>query len=416
MTVRRLAANSLWSLLNHAVSRGSLMASSVILARSLPTPAFAEYSYFQLTATLWAAYASMGMGVTASRIFSTVDISSDSRDGALAGALWKLSALLAAMAFVVVMALPVHWLQGDLQAPRTLLALAVATLTLQVVPDGALLGLERFRGALYISLCAACAIGLGVVASNSLNSPRPAMLAVLLASGIQTIAGSVLVSRVVGWRRLWGNAALTMAVTRRVLGFSGPLLVASLLSASGMWILGRIILDGPDGARQFALFTIGLQWFALAMVLPGMVSRVLLPRLMRSAHQGADRMTQAVMVRHTALLAVGLATVVAAVGMLASPYIMAAYGSRYSAATPLVFLYLGAAVASAPANTLGNAIVADGGHWRWMLLSALWWATLVGTAGLLSQGGAESGGIALAVAYSVLTVGAFVVVRMQRGT
>jgi hypothetical protein len=67
-----LATNAVWSLLSHLLSRGSLMVAAIILARALPTPAFAAYSYFQMTVSMLAAYAALGLGVTASRYFAEV--------------------------------------------------------------------------------------------------------------------------------------------------------------------------------------------------------------------------------------------------------------------------------------------------------------------------------------------------------
>src|SRR5690606_31752242 len=62
--------------------------------------------------------------------------------------------------------------------------------------------------------------------------------------------------------------------------FVGPLVFITILAASSSWILGRLILK-DYGEHTFAAYSIGLQWFALALFIPGMISRVVLPRLIR---------------------------------------------------------------------------------------------------------------------------------------
>ena len=67
---RVLAKNAFWALLCHVLSRGSLMLAAILLAREFETSSFAAYSYFQLTISMLATYAAMGLGVAASRFFA----------------------------------------------------------------------------------------------------------------------------------------------------------------------------------------------------------------------------------------------------------------------------------------------------------------------------------------------------------
>ncbi len=91
MRVSGLAVNTFWKLMSHVLSRGSLIVASIILARSLDQIAFAEFSYFQLTAVTVAAYAGMGLGVTASKYFAEAAVIGNARDHQALTLIWLIS-------------------------------------------------------------------------------------------------------------------------------------------------------------------------------------------------------------------------------------------------------------------------------------------------------------------------------------
>jgi hypothetical protein len=93
----------------------------------------------------------------------------------------------------------------------------------------------------------------------------------------------------------------------------------------------------------------------------------------------------------------------ALLGVLLGPTIFSFYGSKYSADRWFIAAFLGAAVLSAPANTVGNAIVANGGQNTWLILTVVWFFVLLFSAVATASLGALSGAVAQAAAAAVLT-------------
>lgn len=412
MSLRTLAGNAAWSTLAHLLGRGSLVVAAILLARSLDTAAFAAYSYFQLTVSMLAAYAAMGLGVTASRFFAECGHVEDARTPPI-GTLWMLSIVAGLIFALVILLLPTNWLDAGLGVPRWLMALGVFTMALGVVPSGGILGLERYVQATVAAAASATVLIVGAVFAGRVGSPVAAMAAFVIASLIQATGNSMVVVREVGWRKVVRHAGMNGSQLRRVAGLAGPMFGVSLLAASGSWVVGRIILAGPAGEHGFALYTIGLQWYALALFVPGMVSRVLLPRLVRSRLQDGTDGSRA-LVRKGATAALFSVALISIGGFFFSPWLLELYGSDYRVDKWLLGAFLLAAIPSAPVNTVGNAILAAQGQRTWFVLTLLWFLLVVVTARALGEHGAWGGAGSLGLS-SLGLAGLALCVARRRG-
>lgn len=414
MSARVLAVNAFWSLLSHLLSRGSLMLSAIILARNLDTTSFAAYSYFQLTVSMLSAYAAMGMGVSASRFFAEVGHEKSEADPPPVGTLWMLSIILAIGAFVLIMLIPASWLTAGLGVPKWLLALGVFALGLTVVPGGAILGLERYKQATLISAISGAIMLLMVWWASQRGLPTIAMGAIAFSAFMQATGESVIVIRTVGWKRISVGFRLRRHEVQRVFTLAGPMFFVSLVSASGSWLLGRMILRSESGEHVFALYVIGLQWFSLGLLLPGMFSRVILPRLVRSKSSALSSASGKKLVVQGSVMATAAALIMALLGFLLGPWLLLIYGTNYQADRWFIAAFLGAAVLSAPANTMGNAIIANDGQKTWLILTIIWLGVLLISGVIAMPLGALSGAVAQAIAAAVLTLIAITVARAKQ--
>jgi O-antigen/teichoic acid export membrane protein len=230
-----------------------------------------------------------------------------------------------------------------------------------------------------------------------------AMLGVCFAAIIQATGESIIAIRTVGWRVLRASARLSVESIRKIFSFAGPMFLVTLIAASGPWLLGRSILDQNNGEHAFALYVIGLQWYSLGLLLPGMLSRVILPRLIRSNSVSSSVVATRKIVIQGALMSLSGATVMAILGVIFGPWLISIYGEHYAPGRWLIAAFLGAAVLAAPANTIGNAIVAKNGQLTWLMLTVLSVLILLSIGKLASPLGAFAGAIAQAVAATVLT-------------
>lgn len=379
------------------------MASAIILARSLSTDNFAAFSYFQITVTMIATYSALGLGVTASRYFAEIGHENSSKRPPPIGALYASSVFFAVVSFIIIFFVPKELLTAGFSIPPLLMGVCVFILVISVVPSGAILGIECYRQAAVVSaLSGSVSLSCAYLASQ-MKDPLIGMIGITIAAGVQFLGESKVVISKIGYGNLKKYSVLKRSDIRKVLSFAGPMVLVSLMAASGSWILGKIILNGSNGEYEFSLYIIGLQWFSLGLFLPGMISRVLLPRLIRSKNTDAR-----LAVRQAGLFSLLAAVSIAVIGVIFGSYISAIYGDVLAINRWFVSAYLISAIVSAPANTIGNAIIANDGQAAWLLLISLWFVTLIISAYSFAGLGAWSGAIAHALSSSVLVFLAYV--------
>lgn len=396
-------SNVAWSALSHIMERGSLVIASIILSRNLDAEAFAVYSYFYITASMISAYAALGLGVTASRFFAESRHLPEQAWPPI-GTLWCLSLLVGVALAVVITILPNTWISSSLSLPNWAISLGAFSLAVNIVPGGGILGLELYRTASIVSFLSACALLLGILTTAD---SRSALAAILVFSGsriIHALGSTVVTVRTVGVNNLLRHLSFSRQNVVRISGFAGPLVAVALLAAGGPWLVGRIILGGPSGSVGLASYTIGMQWLALILFIPGMISRVLLPRFV--AHhlrdtRDNDQSTRTIMIQGVGLTLVAALTMAIA-GCLASPWLSTLYGVDVLVTPGLLSAFMLAAVPSAMANSLGNAIVVHDGQRQWLGITIVWFIVLIVASVSLTPQGSLAGAYAFGVSSTVL--------------
>ena len=399
----------------HSISRGGLVLASVVMARGFTTEGFAAYSYFRETVVLIATYAALGLGVTATRCFAAAEVKTLEGERALPGSLSSLSFMASALAAVAVVAIPGTWITAEFAIPRWLLAAAVGLAALEVVPINAVVGLERYRAVVLLSFVYAGVVVLAAWRSVTLGDPIVGMWGLIGGSLTQVVGSYVVVQRAIGWRAMTEGAVPRLRNLRGAFRIAGPMFATSLMVVSGNWLVGRIMLEEPDGDRIFALYAVGRQWYGLGLVIPAMVSRVLLPRLVRIKGSG-DHEDMRGLVRLSTAVATISAIVVASVVMPLGPWFLSFYGHRYSGATWLITGFMAVAAITSPARALTNPIVADDGQLSLLAFTVVWLVFLLAVLwlGLRNGLGVWAGALSQAVAMAYLGMAAYVHCRRRR--
>ncbi|MDE0220313.1 MAG: oligosaccharide flippase family protein [Spirochaetaceae bacterium] len=398
----------------HGISRGGLVLSSVVMARGLATEDFAAYSYFRETVLLIATYAALGLGVTATRCFAAAEVDRLDGEHPLPGSLSSLSLVASLLASSVVVAIPGTWITAEFAIPRWLLATAVGLAAFEVVPINAVVGLERYRAVVLLAFMYAIVVVATAWWSVTLGDAIVGMCGLIGGSLAQAMGSYVVVHRAIGWRAMTEGAVLRLRSLRGALRIAGPMFATSLIVVTGNWLVGRLMLEEPEGDRVFALYAVGRQWYGLGLVIPAMVSRVLLPRLVRVKSSGGEDMRG--LVRLSTAVATVSAIIVAAIVVPLGPWLVSFYGHRYAGATWLIAAFMAVAVVTSPARALSNPILANDGQLRLLALTGGWLILLLGVSWLALRSGLGvwAGALSQAVAMAYLGIAAYVYCRRRR--
>jgi O-antigen/teichoic acid export membrane protein len=200
-----------------------------------------------------------------------------------------------------------------------------------------------------------------------------------------------------------------------ILGFAGPMFGVSILTASGTWIVGRIILSTQAGEYSFSLYVIGMQWFSLAMLLPGIFSRVVFPILVRYAvSEVLEVKDKSIKLLRTASMAsVGIASIATVFVALFSPWIIDLYGPKFGSISTVILAFSAIAILGAPANIIGNALVARDNQNLWLMFTLVTSSILVASCYLAIDMGVWAGVASLTLSSGTLTFLAFSAARSR---
>ncbi|WP_180032133.1 oligosaccharide flippase family protein [Acinetobacter sp. YH12245] len=374
MSVKILLNNTLWSTINHLLSRGVLMLSGILLAKYFLPKEFAIYSYYQMTVVMISSYAALGLGVAASKFFAEFSINKNDKNiknhiSTLSG----ISVIMSLIVSFVIILLPNRLLDGGLDIPIYIFSISILLLGLNVIPNGAILGLEKYKEAAIISLINGFFCLAGVYLSIKYYNIYYSIYFFMIANFVQLIGLNFIINKNISDFNILERFLIKKKSIKDIFNFLGPLVLVSLLTAFSGWIIGRSLLE-KYGEYIFSVYSIGLQWFALALFLPGMISRVVLPRLIRSNSNNTDSRR---FLKISCIIALFFSLSILLFVYLFLETIINFYGEQYKEYKNIIILFLLIAVLYAPTNTLGNAIVAKLGSFSWFIITLIWFIILL---------------------------------------
>lgn len=358
----------MWLTLNHILNRGILMLCSILLAKYMIPADFSLYSYYQITVTMIASYASLGLGLVASKFYAEYSINEKHDDSNIRN-LSIICFYAAILISIVIYFLPKDIIIKEFDIPTYIISITVMFLVLNIVPTGALMGLEKYKKLTIISTGSSFFLFIGVILSIQLSKIIYSIYFYMLYLVIQYFGCRVLIYKI---SPINFNFRVDFNKLKNISGFIGSMFIVSIISAFSTWFLGSKILD-TLGNINFSVYAIGLQWFALALFLPGMISRVILPIVIRNKDIGIDRYV----LKKSCYIAISFSFLMCLSFLFFIDYIIDFYGEAYNEYKFFLILFVFVSIFYAPANTLGNALIAKVGSNVWLKITILWFVILL---------------------------------------
>lgn len=278
-----------------------------------------------------------------------------------------------------------------------------------------MLGLERYVTATWASAASSITVVIGAFVAGSFDSPQAAMIIFICASLIQASINSWIVAKAIGLRHLIASLRIGRGQLRRIFLIAGPMAVISLMTSSGTWLVGRILLNGHLGQQQFSLYVIGLQWLSFVLYLPGTITRVIFPQLVKARliENAVERLQTSVILRQGVILTSITAFLICCFAVLISPWLMGLYGFQYTSYHWLIVWFMFAALPQAPTGALGNGIIADNGQWAWLFVITIWFIFFVVFTYSQKYSGASGAALSYGLASLIQAVLAYSVARRR---
>ncbi len=387
----RLARGVFWSMAGAVISRGLMLAATVLVARMLGRTVYGELGMIQSTVGMFGVFAGFGLGLTATKHVAQFRQSDPGRAGRIIG-LSGLFAILTGSLMALGLFIFAPWLaEHAINAPHLTGILRIGALILFIsalngAQTGALAGFEAFKTIAYVNLFAGLISFPLLVSGAYFGGLTGAVWALAINLGFNWLLNHLALRK--ESRR--HNVPVTLRDCGRELSvlwtFSMPAALSGVMVGPVNWACAALLVNQPEGYSEMGIYSAANQWFAMLLYLPSLLSRVMLPVLSEQLGRNEIKQSMKVMIFAIKMNALLVLPLVLFVG-IASPYIMNLYGAGFRSGWPTLVVVLLTAGLLTVQTPIGQIIAASGKMWLGFAMNSGWAITfIVGTLLLLDHG------------------------------
>lgn len=402
----RLAHGAAWSFAATLAAQAGTVIASIVTARLLGRVQFGELGIIMSTVGSFAVFASLGIGLTATKFVAELVRVDPTRAGRVAGLSMATAAVAGLLGAGILMGFAVPLATQTLNAPHLagILRLSAPLLVLTTISgaqQGILAGLEAFRplarlnairGVLAIPVTAVLVVGFGLTGA-------------VLSLSVVTLIGCALSEHAIRVALRSMDVRISYREMPRelsvLLGFSLPAFLSVLVSGPALWVASAILAHQPHGYSELAVLNVASQWRNALVLLPTAFSAAAIPLLssLSSDSERTDVLHRGVelanLLNQIALWPIGTLLIFAA------PVILGLYGTSFSEGRSALVLVLGGTAVGYVASALGSVTVSRGLMWLGVVQNLLFGAMLILITWLgAPRYGAVAVGAGMTVAYT----------------
>jgi O-antigen/teichoic acid export membrane protein len=414
----RFAVGAFWSVLGAVISRGFLLAASVVCAWFLGKEGFGALGMIQSTAGMFGIFAGLGLGITATKYVSEFRRQEPLRAGRILALSASAAFLSGSIITVLVISLAPYLSQHVLAAPQLAAPLAIGSGlvffgAINGAQTGALAGFEAFQTIARVNIYAGLA-------------SFPLIVFGVWRGGLRGAVWGSVAALAVNWalnnRALRGecakaNISYQLAGCRRELNilyrFSLPAFLASILIVSAIWVCNALLARQPQGYAELGLYAAADKWRVMIVFVPTYVFAMVVPVLSNLHGEGDGAGFQKVF-RASLQLNGSLALLAALlIATFATP-IMTVYGKSFRGGQAVLIVLAFSAIAEVLNSILGQPLIAAQQMWWRCASNLMLIILLVGLASvLIPKWGALGLATSYALAYASTSLGLFLFHRFH---
>lgn len=376
---------------------------SIPVARILGRVVFGEFAVVQGTVGMFAAFASLGLGVATTKAVAECRKQSMDQVASVTAAALILSLFSGAAAGTTLFASSGYLAEHTLAAPHLSGAIRIGCGLLMLgaiegVLIGTLAGLEDFRSITLIGLAKG---GLAF----------PCLVAGAYFEGLNGVLWGTVASGFTGV--VFGTFILKTKLTVSVPAFelprcvsewklllssAIPVCVSTIIVAAAEWLALAIIANEASGYGELGVFTAVHRAFSIVLLVATLINKPLMPIIAQQLGGGLVGEAMGTVRIGMKLTALAVLPLVAA-GAVGSSLFMSLFGPDFESEWPTLVIAIGTAGVAALLGPLGRWLIASNRAWTNALFFGVWAVVMVSLTQLLADWGAFGLVVSRGVAY-----------------
>ncbi len=290
----RLARGVFWSMAGAVISRGLMLAATVLVARMLGKTVYGELGMIQSTVGMFGVFAGFGLGLTATKHVAQFRQSDPGRAGRIIG-LSGLFAMVTGGLMALGLFICAPWLaEHAINAPHLASLLRIGALMLLVsavngAQTGALAGFEAFKTIAYVNLFVGLISFPILVSGAYFGGLTGAVWALVINLGVNWLLNH-LALRKEARRYKVPFTFRDFSRERSVLWkFSLPAALSGVMVGPVNWVCAALLVNQPEGYSEMGIFTAALAFQVLLLFVSGMLNAPLLSMLSNAGPKTTEK-------------------------------------------------------------------------------------------------------------------------------
>lgn len=402
----RIAVGAAWSMGGVVAERALTFVASVLIVRLLGRESYGILAILQSTLSMLVLFASLGLGVTATKYVAELKAHDPQRLGRIL-TLAQRAALVSGTLIAGVLAAGSGFFSTHiLNVPQdagllALCALAVLFNTLQSCQSGALIGFEAMRKNTLASMYTVLLYVPVSILLTYLYGLAGAVWGLVLGSVVRWLISRAMVAECL---RTWSVPKVSRGEWTRewrsIRDFAAPALLSSAMVTPVHWICHAMLVNTPHGKAQMAVLGVVNQWYYALLLLPMAAGRIVLPVLTQTLAADGPNSGSSVLRIGMLANAATVAPLALALGV-GAPFIMELYGDSFGAEWPVLAVTVATASLVAIQMPVGSILAASGRMWLGAAMNLGWAVVYLAGSWLLLEKGAMGIAAALLIAYII---------------
>lgn len=412
---KRLIMGGVWSLSGNIASKGILLLTTILVAQVLGKNDYGQYSLIRTTIFMFIAFASVGVGATATKYIAQYR----EKDIQRAYNIYIISSIFS-LIFGVITSITLILLSKEiatsqLDAPDLSRAIVWGAIllffcTINGAQAGALSGFENFKE----------------IARNSFFSSIIELIAILLLAYYYGVIGAIIGSGIgyivltitnhISIRRNFINKVifrwelLSRNDLRTIFVFGIPSALSTLAVIFALWYI-KTLLAKNSGFDQVADFNAADQIKSFILFIPAALAQIILP-IITNLKENSSKKNYLKVLYVNIIINITISAFLAIIIIAFSSQIISLYGSEFRESSTLILLAL-STIFSSFATVVGLGIASQGKMWAGFFFNLIWCAMVISfsTIFLIKGYGAIGLALSILIAYIIHSLYQFIYLR-----
>lgn len=377
--VKNIFGNAFWSILGTLFSKGSILLSSIIVARILGQTLYGELGLIRSTVNMFVVFASFGLGLTATKYISELKKSNKERVSKIIGLMYIFSSIVGLIITVSIIIGSSFIVEQTINAPHLKKEIIYGGLMLffssiNGAQIGILNGFEEFKKIAIVNLI----VGILSFPIQIICAYFFGLSGAVIGFGLNFVLLWILnyftVRKVLKQNYIYVSFKGVFKEFNVLFKFSLPALLSGLLVTPVMWVCNVLLVNNANGYNEMAIYDVSNQWKNIVLMLPAAMSSVILPML-SSSRRDPKKYKKVFSVN--LLLSVSVSIVLTLILVFLSKNIMSFYGQEYVHGRSVLIILLVSTIFMTYNGVIGQAIASLGMMWLGFLLNLIWGVSLI---------------------------------------